>query len=196
MKLISKHKIIVDEIGENLKKFNFYLGGGSAIMYYFDYRSSEDLDFFTEKEINLEKIHFPNTFKVILHQKDKKLLKYANGVNISFICYNYKLINTLNKIDNIFIASPEDLAFMKFLAILDKGRKKDFIDFYFLVKYLNLTPVFFIEHFNNRYGNFIPPIITMSINYFEKADKEQDLYTKENVSWEKIKNFYRSFWKL
>lgn len=208
MQLIEKHKEVINEILHILDKYRFYLGGGSVIMYYFNYRPSEDLDFFTNKRFK-EKTLISLMEKISDNLRKSEEIKNKNSnfksnslcfnfkeVQISFIYYDYKLINPLSVLEKIHIASPEDVAFMKFLAILDAGRKKDYFDFYFLVKYLNLTPLFFIENFNKRYGNFMPPIITMTINYFDKADNEPDVLNNEGITWEEVKKFYRKFWKL
>lgn len=207
MQLIEKHREVVDKILFLLNKYNFYLGGGSVIMYYFNYRPSEDLDFFTNKRfkkeilLNLIEKNVGNleqhNIKIKSDGFSKSVLCFRlNDVGVSLIYYDYELINPLNVLEKIYVASLEDIAFMKFLALLDSGRKKDFFDFYFLVKCLKLTPLFFIENFNKRYGNFMPPIITMTINYFDKAEKEPDVLNSKGIKWEEVKSFYRKFWRL
>ncbi len=83
--LLKRHKQVIIKIEPILKKGAFYLAGGTTLYYYLRHRHSVDLDFFTQKEIDLR------DFRSYFEQEEIKLIspdtihaKVENGV-IGFI---------------------------------------------------------------------------------------------------------------
>ena len=111
---------------------NTYLAGGSSLALQFGHRISVDFDFFTPTRFDGEELRqkLNNIGKFVFQEADEKdtLLGVFNQVKFSIFRYRYPLVFTpLNFLD-ISLAAPEDIAAMKLAAIMDRGTKKDFID--------------------------------------------------------------------
>ncbi len=130
----------------NIKK-HFYLSGGTALAeYYLNHRFSEDLDFFTEKEIDpmsiqvfikdiadkagVKKTDFQQSFNrnlVFLHFEDEV-------IKTEFTYYPFTQLESPKEIDGMYIDSLIDIAVNKTFTIYQKPRSRDFIDLYFIMK--------------------------------------------------------------
>ncbi|MEK7079496.1 MAG: nucleotidyl transferase AbiEii/AbiGii toxin family protein [Patescibacteria group bacterium] len=146
--LTETQKLFLTLLSEN--KFlssKFYLTGGTALAgYYIPYRYSEDLDFFSEKEINTAEIAvFLRTVKNKLgyHTFD---LNTSYNRNMFFLDFKHYMLKTeftyfpfpqIEKpiirhglsIDSIF-----DIAVNKLFTIYQKPRSRDFMDLYMIHK--------------------------------------------------------------
>jgi len=167
----------------------FYLAGGTALSLYFQHRQSDDLDFFSEKSINPESLLHELTTK-FSGMKDIKiqegtLLCTIKGVKVSFMEYLYPMINPPNDWNLLKIASIQDIACMKMVAIASRSAKKDYFDLYEIIK--NITPSEVIDSLVLKYGNKIDlyPFV-LALTYFVEADKQPDPY-RVNHSWGEIK---------
>ena len=113
----------------------FYLAGGSALALHLGHRISVDLDFFTPRSfdaLNLTR-QLKHAGKFSLDQRKKDtLLGTLDGVKISFFRYSYPLIGKKKIALNTTLASVKDIAAMKLEALGTRGKKRDFIDLYFI----------------------------------------------------------------
>jgi len=191
--LNSKQVSLLKKLGF-LKKYGFYLAGGTALALQIDHRTSLDFDFYTEKKFD------PTIFQRLLERKFKEviLLQKAegtlsvkiDGVATSFFQYPYPLIFPPIKYQNFPpLASKEDIAAMKVIAISDRGTKRDFIDIYFLLKEFSLEEI--MNFVKKKYPNFNIYVGLRGLTYFVDAEKRQKrkLYLTHFVSWGKIKKF-------
>lgn len=130
----------------NIKK-HFYLSGGTALAeHYLHHRLSEDLDFFTEQEIDpmsiqvfikditpeadIKKVDFQQSFNrnlVFLHFDDEV-------IKIEFTYYPFAQMEPPKEIDGILVDSLLDIAVNKTFTIYQKPRSRDFIDLYLIMK--------------------------------------------------------------
>ena len=127
----------------------FYLSGGTALSeFYLHHRLSEDLDFFTQEEIDLkdlqkfinlltkkigiESVEFQQGFALnIFFLTDKKeKIKHK----IDFGQYPFMPINLLRKERGILVESLYDIAINKTQTIITRPRLRDFIDLYFILQ--------------------------------------------------------------
>jgi predicted nucleotidyltransferase component of viral defense system len=124
----------------------FYLTGGTALAeYYLRHRLSEDLDFFSEEEFEIQAIN-------IFFAKNKKLLgikkvdiQQSFNRNLIFLYLKNDIIKTeftyfpfariekKIKKNKLFIDSLEDIAVNKLFTIYQKPRSRDFIDLYLII---------------------------------------------------------------
>jgi len=125
----------------------FYLSGGTALSeYYLHHRLSEDLDFFTETEIDpisiqsflksisprteIKKIDFQQSFN-----RNLFYLHFDNEiVKTEFTYYPFTQLEQPKIIDGIKIDSLLDIAVNKTFTIYQKPRSRDFIDLYLILK--------------------------------------------------------------
>ena len=130
----------------NIQRY-FYLSGGTALSeYYLHHRLSEDLDFFTETEIDpisiqsflksissragIKKVDFQQSFNrnlIYLHF-DNEIVK------TEFTYYPFTQLEQSKTADGIKIDSLLDIAVNKTFTIYQKPRGRDFIDLYLIIK--------------------------------------------------------------
>lgn len=138
-------KIIGDN--KNICQY-FYLTGGTALAeFYLQHRLSEDLNFFSEEEVDsqvvfaflksirkqagIKKIDAQQSFNrnlFFLHLLDGDIIK------TEFTYFPFPRIEKKNKIGNLFIDSLLDIAVNKIFTIYQKPRSRDFIDLYLILQ--------------------------------------------------------------
>jgi len=192
--ILSRKQINLIEQFDFLKNYGFYLAGGTALAIQVGYRTSLDFDFYTKKSFDSKKLQrlLEKKFKkTILLQKDEDtLIVKINDIAVSFFKYSYPLIFSLIKQGKFLpMASKEDIAAMKIVAVSDRGAKRDFIDIYFLLQEFSLQKI--LSFVKKKYPNFNIYVALRGLTYFVDADKKQTrkLYLFYNVSWNKIKKF-------
>src|SRR3989338_7875922 len=115
---------------------SWYLAGGTALALQVGHRKSFDLDFFTqEKEFNQQTIatHFPTDLWKTERIYPGTLFGELAGAKVSFIAYPFfKYCQPFSRYGTISILSPRDIGVMKILAMSQRGRKRDFVDLYWL----------------------------------------------------------------
>ena len=109
---------------------------------------------------------------------------------MSFFKYPYPLIKPLQKLEIVDVASLEDIAAMKIIAISQRGKKRDFIDTYFLMKILGLREI--IEYTKEKYPRFNIYVGLQGLIYFKDADEdlEKDRFRLlKDINWKEIKRY-------
>lgn len=125
----------------------FYLSGGTALAeFYLKHRLSEDLDFFTQEELNIEEL---KKFINLVARKTQIIeVKFQHGFGlytfflkdksqqykIDFGQYPFGPIKKLKKFNGIFVESLYDIAVNKAQTIAFRPRLRDFIDLYFILR--------------------------------------------------------------
>ena len=120
----------------------FYLTGGTALnRFYYDYRYSDDLDFFA-----IDNFFSFEVKKILEILKDNFNLKievssinfwliYIENLKIDFVDTHYeKHFGEFLRYKNYIIDSKENIFTNKITAILGRDEPKDIADFYFLKK--------------------------------------------------------------
>ena len=173
-----------------------YLAGGSALALYLGHRRSVDFDFFPASKFDPMKIkqelEAHGSYESDQLAADT-MLGVFNGVKFSLFAYTYPLIGQLVEFSGIRLASPEDIAAMKLVAITDRGTKKDFIDVYVLAKQrFSLKEMF--DFYNRKYKMLEQNKLTLlkSLQYFEEAEASGMPVMMESIDWEAVKDFFRS----
>lgn len=131
---------------------NFYLTGGTALAaFYLHHRYSEDLDFFSEKEIDLlnldvaikkiqeklgvEKIDFQQSFN-----RNLFFLHFSNEVlKAEFTYFPFPRIENGSIEESIVVGSLLDIAVNKLFTIYQRVQARDYIDLYLIIKQEKLT---------------------------------------------------------
>lgn len=172
-----------------------YLAGGSSLALQFGHRRSIDFDFFSEKEfesksvnINLKKI---GTY-IEENETPKTMVGLFNKVKFSLFHYPYSLIASTTQYFGISLASLEDIAAMKLVAITDRGTKKDYIDLYVLAhKKFTFEQMFNL--YDKKYHLLKPNLLTLikSLQYFESAEGSNMPEMIKKISWNDIKEFFQ-----
>ena len=175
-----------------MKNYGFYLAGGTALALQMGHRASLDFDFYTQKNFEPLRLRekFDKRFKKVIeiHVAKDTLILDVEGIEVSFFKYPYKLINPCLKLEEVDIASMEDIASMKILAISQRGIRRDFIDIYFLIQKFGLKKI--IELTKEKYPMFNIYVGLQGLTYFKDADEdleEERFRLFKKISWEGIK---------
>lgn len=177
-----------------LDDFGIYLAGGTALALQLGHRTSLDLDFYTKghfDSVRLLKVFQDNFAEVIVDRSiEDTLLLEVEKVHFSLFYYPYDLLKKPISFKNIKLASCEDIAAMKIIAISMRGKRRDFIDICYLLRKFSLDKIMKLTF--EKYPTYQPMPILKGLRYFVDAEKEDDLgrgikvFDKDFV-WEKAK---------
>ena len=171
---------------------DFALAGGTSLALQLGHRISIDLDFFTLKEFNSEKLMdqlnsefdirdinlAKNTLNLNVHFNDQ-------DIKVEFLRHNYMLLDKYLVVNNIRLYSIKDITAMKLNAIANRGSKKDFFDIYELLHKFLIVEM--LDFFKEKYKNYNGFTVIKSLSYFEDANVEPDPMLINNVSWNQVK---------
>jgi hypothetical protein len=170
-----------------------YLAGGTALALQIGHRTSLDFDFYTKDHFETGLLlknfqHDLGSVRVDRVAKDTLILT-TEGVSVSVFYYPHELIGDLVLFDGIKLASIEDIAAMKMVAISMRGKRRDFIDAYYLLGKFSLKEI--VEFTIKKYPSYQPMVILKGLIYFK--DAEDDGLSRgikmfdEKFSWEDAK---------
>lgn len=171
--LSANQKKLLKIIGDNKNICQyFYLTGGTALAeFYLRHRLSEDLDFFSETEVDpqsvfsflksiqkaagIKKIDSEQSFNrnlFFLHLNDGDVIK------TEFTYFPFSRIEKKNKIGSLFVDSLLDIAVNKVFTIYQKPRSRDFIDLYLILKHQKWTIVDLVKKAKIKFDWHIDPL--------------------------------------
>lgn len=111
------------------------------------------------------------------------------GTKVGFFHYPYALLSETVPFQGLAVASQEDIGCMKIEAIAGRGRKRDFIDLYFLLRGMGFDLSSLLDLYRSKYrsppGNGIH--VLKSLCYFVDADADPDPVMLVECSWPEIK---------
>ena len=172
--LDSKRRRMLPKLEFLRKEHSFYLAGGTALALQIGHRTSLDFDFYSKKEFKNDRVlrsfrtRF-NRIRLIQNLPDTLIVK-ADGVEISLFYYWYPLLKSVVRTPPIDLASKEDIAAMKLIAIVQRGTARDFIDLYFLLEEFSLQKIF--RWTKKKFPPFNPYLGLRALTYFQDAEKD------------------------
>lgn len=144
--LTSTQRTFLSLLGKSKHSSHFTLSGGTALCGFFiPYRYSEDLDFFSKEEFDIQQV-------VVWIKSIKKTIAYTSfdiqtafNRNLIFLNFNKKQLKTeftyfpfpsknTQKYMDISVDSLEDIALNKLFALYQQPRLRDYMDFYMITK--------------------------------------------------------------
>jgi len=172
----------------------FYLAGGSALALHLGHRISVDLDFFTPRSFDVAALaRRLGTVGVFVQEQRKKdtLLGTLDQIKVSFFRYPYPMLAQRANVLNTALASVPDIGAMKLEAIGTRGKKRDFIDLYFICQAGNsLASV--LEWYREKYRGIQINLVhyVKALTYFEEAEADPMPRMLKRVSWDTVKKFF------
>lgn len=180
-----------------LKDLGAYLAGGTALALQIGHRASVDFDFYTSKHFKrgelalLFKDKFKSAKLEVIRDQDDTFEISLNGVHTSFFYYPYKLLKILLNLEGVLITSAEDIAAMKLLAISQRGKRRDFIDMYYLIKMFGLDSI--IEMTKKKFPEFDIYNGLRGLVFFDEADNDPEIKRvkaiRDRLNWKTLKKF-------
>ncbi|MDX9993042.1 MAG: nucleotidyl transferase AbiEii/AbiGii toxin family protein [Anaerolineales bacterium] len=176
---------------------DFYLAGGTGLALHFGHRISVDLDFFSEKNAavdqqqrSLLRTAFDDPNLEITYDKDTTFAALWRGVGVSFFRLNsYPLASPTYGINEIKVASVEEIGAMKLAAIINRGTRKDMVDMYFILQQTSLETLFQVAAVKYAKIRSFPVSAVRALSYFEDADSLPMPKMIDKTTWPKIKKF-------
>jgi len=125
----------------------FYLTGGTVLSaFYYHHRQSEDIDLFSEKPFDQNRVHswmnkqhclsgWKLTYRQVFERQTYEIIWGSHRGKIEFVHYDFAPIEKSGIAYQSFtIDSLSDIAVNKLLTISQRTTTKDFVDLYFLLK--------------------------------------------------------------
>jgi predicted nucleotidyltransferase component of viral defense system len=171
----------------------FYLAGGTALALRWGYRKSADLDFFTEDEVNedrlLQSLENLSGIKVVA-KAPETLHLHMGKTKVSFIGYHYPMLFPVLSFDGISVADPRDISAMKLAALASRGAKRDFVDLYVLSQNYGLKEL--VGFFRRKFAKttFSHIHLLKSLTYFADAETEPMPDMLQAITWKEVKEFF------
>ncbi|MGC1378273.1 MAG: nucleotidyl transferase AbiEii/AbiGii toxin family protein, partial [Anaerolineales bacterium] len=156
----------------------FYLAGGTGLALHLGHRFSVDLDFFSadahavgpDERASLRAALDDPTL-AITYDKDSTFVVTWHDVGVSFFRLNlYPLVTPPLFVDNVNLASMEEIGAMKLAAIIDRGTRKDLVDLYYILQQVSLDALFQIAAVKYAKVRTFAVSATRALAYFEDAD--------------------------
>lgn len=180
------------ELLKTLMRIDAFAGlrlvGGTSLALQTGHRKSVDLDLFGTvdfESIDTEKVFTPFREVEIL-QKSKNINVFAiDHVKVDFVNYAYPWLQNTKETGGIRLAGTKDIAAMKLAAITGRGRKKDFVDMFFLLKTYRLDEI--ISFYNQKYRDASEFLALKSLLYFDDAEQDVEPEMLTPVFWKDVK---------
>ena len=164
------------------------LVGGTALALQLGHRVSVDLDFFGKIDAPLEDIVFElSSFASVSPISASKMMRFliVDGIKVDIVNYPYPWIDSPVVENGVTLASIQDIAAMKLSAITNRGTKKDFIDYYFLLKTYSLEEL--LDLYVRKFSDAQLFTAIKSLTYFQDAEADLMPRMTENLDWENVK---------
>jgi hypothetical protein len=181
-----KTEILFENIAQNNELEDFALVGGTALAIYLKHRTSEDLDFFINKNkingvikskieslINRLENDYNYTIELDTNYDDVQIDYMFGHVKVTFLASPLKLLEDSIKYKNLNIASKEKIIAGKLYTILKyRIKSRDFYDVKYSMKYENLSLGEVFDSMIKNYGK---------LNFTEKYINDRLLKTPLNI---------------
>ena len=179
-----------------LGREKWYLAGGTALALQAGHRSSVDLDFFTHRQdFAFQKVikNFSDGDWVTDIAREGTLYGRLHNAKTSFIAYPFFVPRRPRVLfGKVPILDSHDIAVMKIIAISQRGRKRDFVDLYWLCQYQESLATIF-SRLSDQYPSVAHDYhhIVKSITYFDDAEHDPMPKIFFKADWSGIKRFFR-----
>ena len=127
------------------------------------------------------------------YSDSQTLVGRFKSTKTGFFHYGYPLIKETHDFLSLHVASLEDIGSMKIDTISARGKKRDFIDLYFILEHGHLSLKEFFSNFEFKYhhAGFNLHHILKSLVYFDDAEPDPVPRMLREFSWDSLKAFFR-----
>lgn len=189
---------VLEKLIKTITLKDYYLAGGTALALQTGIRESFDFDFFIQNEFDenllIQELESLGELEISVCRKGT-VHAILNNVQLKFLYFPNKLVEPkvkVKEIDGLYLASIEDIAIMKLVAISQRGTKKDFFDLYYICNQFNIKIQDVLKMLNKKYdqNKINYSHIIQSLSYFEDAEDENLPKVFIDYDWNTIKQYY------
>lgn len=175
-----------------------YLAGGTGLALLLGHRESIDFDWFSQEKFQIQEIidKLSTIGKVKVTETTAGTFHgFVNDIRVTWLYYPNPLIDNIiesEQIPGLKIASLKDIGLMKWIALSQRGARKDFIDLYLICQQgvtLELLCQLLPQKFPGVDINYYHLI--KSLSYFTDAERELVPVMKTRFDWEIVKNYFK-----
>jgi hypothetical protein len=175
----------------------FYLAGGSGLALHLGHRFSIDLDFFSPapdavgprvRAVLREALDDPTLS--ITTDEDATFTATWRGVGISlFRLHLYPMVQQPVLMNEVPVATVEEIGAMKLAAIIGRGTRKDLVDLYFILQRVPIERLFEAAAIKYARVRTFAISATRGLAYFEDAETLPMPVMIDRTPWEVMKRF-------
>lgn len=199
--LTTEQQTILTAVAETpyISKHFYFTGGTLLHSYYFAHRYSEDLDFFTEEELNTSIIetymakwsnlyHFTYTAQFV-DVVYIFILTFPDGekLKVDFAYYPHKAIKERKQINGLTIDALYDIAVNKLICIQQRTNMKDYVDLYYLIQEFSIWTISY--GLKEKYNMKFDPIFTAA-DMLKVLEMDRLPRMISSLTLKELKNFY------
>ncbi len=181
------------ELLKNIQEIEVFkkllLVGDTSLALQIGHRTSIDIDLFGEVTIDRNEIIYAlNKLGDVktLHFTNNINIFTINGIKVDIVNYSYPWLHKSLIVDQIKLASIQDIAAMKIAAITGRGTMKDFIDLFYLLKQFSLEQI--LQFYEQKYSDASVFMALKSLSYFDDANLDIMPKMFHKINWENIKS--------
>jgi hypothetical protein len=167
---------------------DFVLVGGTGLALMMDHRKSIDIDLFTTNDFSAEQLleQLESDFAFQMDFIERNTIKgNSEGIKVDLMAHKYPTIGDTIKLENIRIASMDDISAMKINSVANDGtRVKDFIDLYFLITEHEYSVERLLSNYKAKYSQRNALHALKSLSFFEDVDETDwpELNNKKDIN--------------
>lgn len=176
-----------------------YLAGGTGLALILGHRESIDFDWFSQEGFNVQEIidNLSMIGKVkVTETKEGTFHGFINDVRMTWLYYPNPVIDNMvedKQIPGFRIASIKDIGLMKWIALSQRGARKDFIDLYLICQQgINLDLLYQLMPHKYPGVDINYYHLVKSLSYFTDAERELMPDMKISLDWEIIKDYFKN----
>ncbi len=161
----------------------------------YGHRFSHDFDVVTmpESNANLGELValLPINELLMLEERHDTLIFELLSVHCSFFEYRYPMLRrcAVHEDYGVAMASDEDIAAMKAVAIIQRGKKKDFYDLWYLIGLHRWGLEELMGFCSEKYGaKFSPGVLLKALVFFEDAERDEMPDIEDR--WDEVKDYF------
>jgi len=155
---------------------DYFLVGGTALALQIGHRNSDDIDLFTQKELQIPEIakylkqHHSGKYQ-LLNSQSMIYQVMIDEIKVDFVQHPFELVEPVFHTGKIAYLGKKDIAAMKLHAIETSGdRAKDFVDIFFLLKEMPLEEMF--RNYRKKYSTDNVFNAKRSLSFFDDVPEE------------------------
>lgn len=199
--LSSEAQSLLRRLGPLVTARSFYMGGGTALAIQLGHRRSIDFDWFTPQDLDQPErlaadLAEPGLNTEVEQTTRGTLHATIDGIQVTFLSYRYPLLRPLVAWEEpgCHLASLEDIACMKLVAVAQRGARKDFVDLFALAR-TGITLAQMIERFREKYQRRETGHLLAALSYFDDAEREPMPEMIWPTDWHTMKREIRAWVK-
>ena len=167
---------LIRKLGKEAVFKDYFLVGGTALSLQIGHRKSDDIDLFTQKELQIPEIdkylkqNYGGKYQLINSQKMIYQVM-IEGIKVDFVHHPFELVEAVYHEGDVAYLGKKDIAAMKLHAIeTDGSRAKDFVDIFFLLKEISLEKMF--KYYRKKFSTDNIFNAKRSLGFFDDVPEE------------------------